>query len=353
MKLDEVDRFILEALPTHPSDIVAVVAKHFDIPKTTVRYRLKRFIKIGHVNQEGIRNKVLYKINGGEKAHVKETTFTYKVGELGEDEIWKKDIKPILTGIPKNILDICSYGFTEMFNNIIDHSKSDTARVDIIFTAAELKIYIKDTGIGAFKNIADHFHIIDIRDAVVKLHQGKVTTDKTKHTGQGIFFTSRAFDKFALMANGFLYIKDNSIKDDWYFERKDSISGTFICLEIELDSKRILKEVFDEYSNPEDLSFDSSHMRIELSVYEEDDYVSRSQAKRLLAGLGHFKTITFDFKNIKSVGQAFVDEVFGVFGLENTQVIFNIINANDDVKFMIKKGLSDRQFPIARILMEH
>lgn len=192
----------------------------------------------------------------------------------------------------------------------------------------------------------------DLRNAVVKLHQGKVTTDKTKHTGQGIFFTSRAFDEFALMANGFIYIKDNSEKDDWYFERKETNSGTLVNLEIALDSKRILKDVFDEYSNPDDYEFDSSHIRIELSLYEEDVYVSRSQAKRLLAGLGHFKTITLDFKNIKSVGQAFVDEVFGVFGMENTQIVFNIINANDDVKFMIKRGLGDRKFPANRIIMD-
>jgi len=351
MRLDEIDRYILEALPSHPKDIVSVVAKKFEIPKTTVRYRLKRFIKTGHVTQVGIRNKAVYEINAGEKGHVKETSFTYKVGELGEDEIWKKDIKPILNGVSQNILDICNYGFTEMFNNIIDHSKSHRSSVDIIFTAAELKIVIKDEGIGAFKNIADYFHITDIRDAVVKLHQGKVTTDKTKHTGQGIFFTSRTFDKFCLMANGFLYFKDNSEKDDWYLEKKETFSGTIVILEIALDSRRILKDVFNKHSNPDDFSFDTSHMRIELSMYEEDKYVSRSQAKRLLAGLGHFKTITLDFKNIRSVGQAFVDEVFGVFGLENIQVIFHVANANDDIKFMIKKGLSDRKFPTSRVLM--
>lgn len=174
---------------------------------------------------------------------------------------------------------------------------------------------------------------------MVCLHQGKVTTDKSKHTGQGIFFTSRAFDKFILTANGFSYYKDNSKEDDWYFERisQKERNGTGVDLIIDLKSERILKEVFDKFSNPEDLSFDSSHMRISLSVYEEDQYVSRSQAKRLLEGLGNFKSIVLDFKDIKSVGQAFVDEVFGVFGLENPSIHFNVINANDDIKFMIKK----------------
>ena len=56
-----------------------------------------------------------------------------------------------------------------------------------------------------------------------------------------------------------------------------------------------------------------------------------------------------DFKNIRNVGQGFVDEVFGVFGLEHTDINFHIANANDDVLFMIKRGLKDRDIPLNRI----
>lgn len=355
MKLSEIDKFLLENIPTHPQDIVAVAATKFGKGRTTILYRLKKLVQSELVLQYGTRNKVHYEINPtGPSLDVKEFTFNYEIGKSPEDEIWLKDILPIVKDLPKNIISIAQYGFTEMFNNVIDHSQGSKARVRVQITKEDLKIRVIDDGIGVFRNVANFFGIKDLRDAVVRLHQGKVTTDKTKHTGQGIFFTSRAFDRFILVANGFTYYKDNSEKDDWYFERQGEGEklGTDVELVISLTSARILKEVFDNFSKTEDMEFDSSHFRIALSVYEGDQYVSRSQAKRLLAGLGDFKSIDIDFKGINFIGQAFVDEIFGVFGLAHPNVHFNVVNANDDVKFMIKRGLSDRNFPLNRVTMD-
>lgn len=239
-----------------------------------------------------------------------------------------------------------------MFNNVIDHSRSKKAIIEIESTEKYIQILIQDFGVGVFKNIAQFFKIQDLRDAVIRLHQGKVTTDSKNHTGQGIFFTSRAFDRFCLAANGFLYIKDNSKEDDWYFEsQKDSdMPGTKVIMQISKNSDRIIKKVFDLYTNDE-FSFDKSHVRIELGKYDEDSYVSRSQAKRLLAGLANFRTIVLDFKNIKNVGQGFVDEVFGVFGLENPEVRFEVCNANEDILFMVRKGLRDRSIPLESVFI--
>lgn len=355
MKLNEIDNFLLENVPSNPHDIVSVTAEHFKKGRTTILYRLKKLVDAGLVLQQGTRNKVHYEINPKAPAlDMKEFAFHYDIGDSGEDEIWVRDILPLVKDLPKNIISIAQYGFTEMFNNVIDHSQGKNARVRVQITADDLKIRVVDDGIGVFRNVANYFGIKDLRDAVVRLHKGKVTTDKKKHTGQGIFFTSRAFDIFVLVANGFTYYKDNSEKDDWYFERQgeEEKLGTGVELIIGLNSPRILKDVFDSYSKTEDMEFDSSHFRIALSVYEGDQYVSRSQAKRLLEGLGDFKSIDIDFKGINFVGQAFVDEIFGVFGLANPNIHFNVVNANDDVKFMIKRGLSDRKFPLERVTMD-
>jgi hypothetical protein len=48
----------------------------------------------------------------------------------------------------------------------------------------------------------------------------------------------------------------------------------------------------------------------------QKEYVSRSEARLLLAGLDRFKKIRLDFRGVKSMGQGFADEVFRVF-LEN------------------------------------
>ena len=47
---------------------------------------------------------------------------------LAEDIVWSRDVRDILGDMPDNVLDIWSYGFTEMFNNAIDHSDGSFIR---------------------------------------------------------------------------------------------------------------------------------------------------------------------------------------------------------------------------------
>lgn len=346
--MNEIQKYILANVDKHPTDIVRLAIKKFDVSRTAVFFHIKKLKELGLIHQEGTRNKVKYsrlqKLS--EKAGGK---FTYVVGERGEDEIWKKDIRPTLGKLKPNVEDILRYSFTEMFNNVIDHSESRNACVVVEEKNDVIIITIHDWGVGIFKKIASYFGMTDLREAVIKLHQGKVTTDQTRHSGQGIFFTSRAVDLFIILANGYRYFKDNSEEDEWYWETHEQVDGTSVSFKVSRNSSRILKDVFDAYTNMDNFHFEKSHIRIELGKYEEDNFVSRSQAKRLLAGLNDFKTIDLDFKNIRNVGQAFVDEVFGVFGLEHPEIKFEIVNANDDILFMIKRGLNDRNIPANRV----
>lgn len=364
-ELNQVQQFIMDNIEGNPSTISRLARDKFEISRQAISRHLMILKELGLIRQEGERNKTSYflaskvqsknkKIDKDVSSLIKKSkkSFEVIVGEEEEDIIWRSKVKDELGPLEENILNICRYGFTEMFNNVIDHSRSKKAIIEIESTEKYIQILIQDFGVGVFKNIAQFFKIQDLRDAVIRLHQGKVTTDSKNHTGQGIFFTSRAFDRFCLAANGFLYIKDNSKEDDWYFEsQKDSdMPGTKVIMQISKNSDRIIKKVFDLYTNDE-FSFDKSHVRIELGKYDEDSYVSRSQAKRLLAGLANFRTIVLDFKNIKNVGQGFVDEVFGVFGLENPEVRFEVCNANEDILFMVRKGLRDRSIPLESVFI--
>ena len=42
--------------------------------------------------------------------------------QLAEDVVWRNDIEDLLDELPDNVLDIWQYGFSEIFNNAIDHS---------------------------------------------------------------------------------------------------------------------------------------------------------------------------------------------------------------------------------------
>ena len=104
------------------------------------------------------------------------------------------------------------------------------------------------------------------------------------------------------------------------------------------DEETKLKELFDKYGDPENFTFDKTHIVVELARDQETEYISRSQAKRILVGLEKFRHVVLDFRNVRTVGQAFVDEVFRVFGQEHPEVKFEHINANENVEFMILRG---------------
>ena len=72
---------------------------------------------------------------------------------------------------------------------------------------------------------------------------------------------------------------------------------------------------------------------------ENERYISRSQARRIVLGLEKFKHVVLDFRHISTVGQGFVDEVFRVFQSKYPQIKIEYTNANDDVKFMIERSL--------------
>lgn len=74
----------------------------------------------------------------------------------------------------------------------------------------------------------------------------------------------------------------------------------------------------------------------------DGELVSRSQAKRVLARLDKFKKVILDFSGVKVMEQGFADELFRV-GLNDLDgVVFEVINANEDVRFIIKHVLTSK-----------
>jgi len=338
---EQIRSFILGNIPEHPKDIVALTAKKFAVSRTTVHRHLNKLAKDKKIIKTGTTFRAAYFLFSS-----KDKTIETKI-QLGVDEheIWKENFQRDFSSLSENVSYICNYGFTEIFNNAIDHSEGSRVVVRTEWEQDSVRILIGDNGIGIFKKIKTTLGLEDEREAVLQLSKGKLTTEPKNHTGEGIFFTSRCFDEFWIIANGLRYGKCNE-PDDWFFEsRKDKQEdGTYVSMQIRFDSKRRAEQIFNEYSNTDSTNsgikkFDKTHILVELSKLEEERYVSRSQAKRILIGLEKFREIILDFKDITTVGQGFVDEIFRVFKNEHPETIINYCNANKDVEFMIKRGI--------------
>jgi hypothetical protein len=66
------------------------------------------------------------------------------------------------------------------------------------------------------------------------------------------------------------------------------------------------------------------------------DYVSRSEAKRLLHNLDKFTEIEFDMREVRHVGQGFADQVFRVFAAAHPGIVIRAVNASGAIDAMIR-----------------
>jgi STAS-like domain of unknown function (DUF4325)/Histidine kinase-like ATPase domain len=260
-----------------------------------------------------------------------------RTNSLAEDVVWDIDLKPFFAMFDRNVRDIWYYGFTEMFNNAIDHSESSIIQVVLTQTADTTEIIIKDDGAGIFHKIQTALNLHDERHAVLELAKGKFTTEPTRHSGQGIFFTSRLFDMFEILSGRVFFSHQWGKDEDWIQETRDYQAGTVVALTLDNNTKRTSKELFDQFTVDDDYGFTKTVVPVSLAQLDEN-LVSRSQAKRLLVRVEQFRVVVMDFKDVDEIGQAFADEVFRVFRNQHPDVAISHVNANPDVQKMIRRA---------------
>ncbi len=265
------------------------------------------------------------------------------IAGLEEHVVWLERIKGAFAGLPENVVSIWNYGCSEMINNAIDHSAGRTLVVDLERDALSARVWIIDDGVGIFRKIKDACNLEDERQSVLELAKGKFTTDPKSHTGEGIFFTSRIMDEFAIISGDVIFSHDRDEDEDWILRRNLPSSGTAVSMKLSSDSSRTTKDVMDAFAAEEhDYGFTKTVVPVRLVSEDADSLVSRSQAKRLLARLDKFRKVLLDFEGVDSIGRPFADEIFRVFANANpnTQVI--PINANDEVSRTIT-GVTSRE----------
>jgi hypothetical protein len=131
-------------------------------------------------------------------------------------------------------MSIWHLGFTEMFNNAMDHSGGTLITVQVQKAADYADMWVLDNGVGIFRKIQNALGLTDERHAVLELSKGKLTTDPARHSGEGIFFTSRMFDRFVILSGGTHFSHNFGEAEDWIQEMKtplDSATGVYMELQ--------------------------------------------------------------------------------------------------------------------------
>jgi anti-sigma regulatory factor (Ser/Thr protein kinase)/biotin operon repressor len=341
---EEVRRFIIANVEKRPQDISRVVAQRFGISRQAVNLHLRRLVDEGALEAKGTTRSRTYTL-----AQLISWSEVYVIADQPtEDRVWHRDIAPHLGSVPQNVSDIWQYGFTEMFNNALEHSEGTAVAVDLTKTAASTELTISDDGVGIFRKIQAALGLDDARHSVLELAKGKFTTDPARHSGEGIFFSSRMFDEFVILSGEVLFSHESPDVEDWILERERGVTGTLVSMSLSDHTARTTKKVFDRFTTgDDDYGFTKTVVPVDLTRYGDDNLVSRSQARRLLARVDRFKTVVLDFQGVDAIGQAFADEVFRVFPSLHPEVRIAEVNARSAVKRMISRARSAAQDPAA------
>jgi DNA-binding transcriptional ArsR family regulator len=333
-KTTEIRNYLLTACRDKSLNVAAEAARHFDISRQAASRHLHVLEEAGLVRSEGSKN-----AKKSILVPVQQTTWTFRLAGLKEDTVWLETTAPLISDLPANVREIWQYGASEMINNAIDHSEGRTLTIHFSRNAIDCELTIADDGEGIFHRIQRLTGLYDARESILELAKGKLTTDPKNHTGEGIFFTSRAFDSFVIISGNLLFTHQAE-KDDWLIDHDADTTGTKIYLRLSNACTQTMEEIFNEFAEPDEFAFNKTKVPVRLARHEGEKLISRSQAKRLVSRFEKFSTVILDFEGVDEIGQAFADEIFRVFTSNHPEVNLITDHVTEKVNRMIRRALA-------------
>lgn len=328
------ERLILRLIAEDDRHVAARAAIALGVTRQAASGRLRRLRDRGLVTVTGSGVGTRYALKTLTEQHQ-----PYPRAGLQEHLVWREFFLPMLRDLPANVLGIWEYAITEMVNNAVEHSGAETVSVGLRRNALRAEAYVSDDGEGIFLKIQRALNLIDPRESILELAKGKLTTDPDNHTGEGIFFSSKAMELFDIRSGRLHFVHDDGC-EDWLLERPADAPGTLVMMGLTHDNQRTIKSVFDQFAAPEEYSFAKTVVPVRLAQYEGESLVSRSQAKRLTMRFEKFQTVVLDFEGVAEIGQAFADEVFRVFQQSHPQTTLATVNLTPAVDDMIHRARS-------------
>lgn len=332
---ERIRNFIFSTIQNDPGKITgkemkARISKKFGIQIASAGVHLRCLMKEGLIleHQKMLTLKT-------EETVKKEIEITEK---LEEDIIFDKYIEPHLASVTPNAKNLISTSFTEMVNNVIDHSEGKKLTIIMSESPISTIIQVSDDGIGIFKKIKNALNLSDERQSLLELSKGKFTTDPANHSGEGVFFSSRLCDRFFIISNELVYGHESHMKMDYLIgDEKLPKTGTHVVFEVKNHTTRTSKSVYDQYATVDEPGFYKTVVPVRLAQFKNEGLISRSQAKRLLARVDRFVHVILDFQGVDEIGQAFADQIFRIFVRDNPKIKLEAININENIKQMINR----------------
>ena len=317
--------YILEKIEQNDDGISKAVAEAFDVNQNTVHTYINELVD----------NDIIKRVKRGKYELIKKE-YEYELqrskGELDTDTYaYEHCLFEHVNRYGQNIEAIWSYAFSEMINNVMDHSQAEKVKILIEQDYLNTNVAILDDGIGIFKKIKEHFGFDTLDEAICELFKGKLTTDIENHSGEGIFFSSKMMDDFFIISSGKIFTNNKYDNSKIINLSETNIKGTGVFMSLSNFSHKNPQDVFDLYAN---IDGGFIKTKIPLKNIFDTSPVSRSQAKRVCNRLEKFKEIVIDFDGVQWMGQGFAHQLFVIFSREHPDIQLIPINMNEDITKM-------------------
>lgn len=317
--------YLLEKIEQGDKSISKSVSEAFEINQNTVHTYITELLD----------DDIITRVKRGQYQLNKTSSVYYlkrSNGDLNTDTYaYDVCLKPHISSFAENVIDIWAYTFSEMVNNVMDHSEAENMEIIVQQDYLNTTVLIMDDGIGIFKKIKDHFDLASLDEAICELFKGKLTTDSKNHSGEGIFFSSKLMDSFFILSDNKVFTNNKYNNDAIVSIPASNSSGTCVIMSLSNYTHKYSHEIFDLYSN-DDGEF--SKTRVPLKNIFESSPVSRSQAKRVCNRFDRFKEVVIDFDDITWMGQGFAHQLFVVFKNDHPEIELIPVNMNEVVTKM-------------------
>jgi anti-sigma regulatory factor (Ser/Thr protein kinase) len=307
------------------------LVEHLGISAATSHRLLQGLVLAGVVERRGKGRSTRYRLRRIRR--------TILLAGSEEDTVWREvadeivRIRPLAPDESQSL----RYAATEVINNAIDHSGGKELEIAVDFEGqGTTTVRVADDGIGVFHRVCKDFGYETAHDAIVQLEKGKLTSDPSRHSGEGLFFSSKAVSRFRLESGGVAWIVDNIIGDS-AVAPSDVTSGTRVVMQVVRGRTPQLPKVFAAYTDPETLRFMKTRATVKLSAFGSS-LISRSEAKRVTERLAEFESAVLDFSGVEVVGQGFCDEVFRIFASAHPEIRLEPVGMNEAVTFMVARA---------------
>jgi len=322
-------QWITAAAMQHADDLPAALAARLDISRRRAHGLMRKLVAMQWLQASGTARRPRY----GPGA-LRQVVQRYGLAGLQEDEPWRHDFAPFFTLRPE-VQRMAQHAFTELLNNAIDHSGGQQVTVSMRQTPLQVQLLVSDDGCGLFERIAQSFAIAEPQLAMLELSKGKLTSAPERHSGHGLFFSSRLADVFDIHANEAAFQCRSWEQRSWRAGRPAARQGTSIYLAIQLDTPRTLDVVLRAHSLQGGYDFDRTEVPLHLLGGEARYIASRADARRVAARLAGFRRAELSFEGVDDIGHGFADELFRVFQRDNPGLLLVPVGMNRGVQAMV------------------